>query len=184
MARLPLYKIMQLDIDDIMKMTKKELLPIVKTIGKSANYRAKQVKRYDTPAYRLFEDSGGKIDVYGKTPLSQLRKDFKRGTKFLKSKTSTVKGYKELQNKLYGQFGNKLTDEDKSKIWEIYRKIEEGDYVGNKMYGSSETLKDIITLYNMGKNDEEIIENMFLKLQDNYEESELPWDEFEDNPFD
>ena len=123
-------QLLDLDVSDWMKFKKQDMLKALKTLEKQTSTRYKNVSKYSTPAYNYLKESGGELNFSGKDSLNKLRNDFKRSTKFLKSKTSLVKGYKELEKKLYGEFSGKLTDTDKSKIWEIYRKIEQGDLHG------------------------------------------------------
>lgn len=176
-------QLLDLDVSDWMKFNKNDMLKALKTLDKQVTLRYNNVSKYNTPAYNYLKESGGNLNLSNTDTLNKLRNDFKRTTKFLKSKTSLVKGYKELEKKLYGEFSGKLTDLDKSKIWEIYRKIEQGDLHGTKLYGSDKAVQDVINMYYGNMSEEDIIQTMFDKFEENYEESEMPWEFVDDTPF-
>lgn len=184
--KLTIKSLLSLDVEDWMKFNKQQMFKALKKLEKQTNTRYKNTKKYNTPAYNMLLKSGGDLNVSAEDSLAKMRKDFKRATKFLSSKTSTIKGYKDMEKKIYGSYSGKLTNEDKKLIWETYRKIEEGDLVGVKLYGSDKLLTDVINKFNSNIPLEQIIDEAFSEFKDIYENTESPWDDIifdEELPF-
>lgn len=152
-------------------MNEKELKKSVQELQKVVNKRYDTLKKYNSPAYESLKESGGKIATKGKG-LNQLRNEFKRARNFLQSKTSTVSGYFELQEKLYGKLEfdkeRDLTDEEKKAFWKAYRKMNEENPAAINRYGSTHLIEDTLSKYK--SNDEDyILEQMREDLKEFYE---------------
>lgn len=83
---------------EIKKYDRNNLARIVTKLNSAANKRLKRLKEagYNTPAMRAAKvDKGAKLSVAGKN-LKQLRAEYIRVSLFLKSTTSTQKGYKKF----------------------------------------------------------------------------------------
>lgn len=96
-----------LSATQIKQYDRKNLAKIVTKLSSAANKRVKQLEGhgYNTPALRK-ASKGGHFGVKGKN-LKQLRSEYKRVSGFLKSETSTVKGYKSFLNRLSKKFKEK-----------------------------------------------------------------------------
>lgn len=81
----------------INKMDESTLRAVVTRLSSAANKRIQRIedKGITTPATREAERGGGRFSAKGKN-LNQLRSEYKRVKSFLKSETSTLKGYKDF----------------------------------------------------------------------------------------
>lgn len=103
---------MQLDVEDVMKLSRKDLSKVVRQMGDAAHKRIARLREagVNSPALRSFNrdvvqstvvdgkrittvGSKGEISVKSLS-VNQLRAEWKRAYKFLSSKTSTVGGAK------------------------------------------------------------------------------------------
>lgn len=87
-------QLMRLRPSTISKMDAATLGKVVTRLSSAANKRARRIaaKGISTPATRQMERSGGKFSSKGKD-INELRTEYKRVKSFLKSETSTIKGY-------------------------------------------------------------------------------------------
>ena len=100
-------KLTNLSATQIKQYDRKNLAKIVTKLSSAANKRVKNLEElgYNTPALRK-ASKGGNFGSKGKN-LKQLRSEYKRVSSFLKSETSTVKGYKSFLNRLSKKFKEK-----------------------------------------------------------------------------
>ena len=100
-------KLTNLSATQIKQYDRKNLAKIVTKLSSAANKRVKRLEKsgYNTPALRQ-SYRGGHFGSKGKN-LKQLRSEYKRVSSFLKSETSTVKGYKSFLNRLSKKFNEK-----------------------------------------------------------------------------
>ena len=100
-------KLTNLSATQIKQYDRKNLAKIVTKLSSAANKRVKRLEKYgyNTPALRQ-SYRGGHFGSKGKN-LKQLRSEYKRVSSFLKSETSTVKGYKAFLNRLSKKFNEK-----------------------------------------------------------------------------
>ena len=119
-----------LDMLEFSRMSRAELSRVVSRLSSAANKRMKRIeeKGYKhNPAYKSAEKSGGKFGAKGKT-LNQLRSEYMRVTRFLQAKTSTVKGYKQVQIEAAKRIGIPddvtISENDWSDFWDFYNKVE------------------------------------------------------------
>lgn len=96
-----------LSATQIKQYDRKNLAKIVTKLSSAANKRVKRLEKsgYNTPALRR-SYRGEHFGSKGKN-LKQLRSEYKRVSSFLKSETSTVKGYKAFLNRLSKKFNEK-----------------------------------------------------------------------------
>lgn len=87
-------QLMRLRPSTISRMDAATLGKVVTRLSSAANKRARRIaaKGISTPATRAMERSGGKFSSKGKD-INELRTEYKRVKSFLKSETSTIKGY-------------------------------------------------------------------------------------------
>ena len=100
-------KLTNLSATQIKQYDRKNLAKIVTKLSSAANKRVKRLEKsgYNTPALRQ-SYRGRHFGSKGKN-LKQLRSEYKRVSSFLKSETSTVKGYKAFLNRLSKKFNEK-----------------------------------------------------------------------------
>lgn len=101
-----------LKVSDILQMTESKLQSysvseqreIVSRVASAANKRLKnlQAKEVITPATIRLQQSGGKISVKGKSG-DDLINEFNRAKRFLKSKTSSITGWKKEVKRVENQ---------------------------------------------------------------------------------
>lgn len=98
-------QIMNLTQRDLEKMTDAELRKAVSTLRSTARKRAERVKKAGvfkkgSPAVKELDRGGGLRTVATLKERSEIINEWKRYKKFLKAKTSTVKGAREYKKKL------------------------------------------------------------------------------------
>ena len=100
-------KLTNLSATQIKQYDRKNLAKIVTKLSSAANKRVNQLEEhgYNTPALRK-ASKGGRFGTKGKN-LKQLRSEYKRVSSFLKSETSTVRGYNSFLNRLSKKFKEK-----------------------------------------------------------------------------
>ena len=90
--------IMDMGIEDFSNLTKPQLREAVSRLASAANKRLKRISRDDiiSPAQMEAVDSGGKFSTRGKSEI-ELQVEFRRVSNFLRDKTSTVTGARQLE---------------------------------------------------------------------------------------
>ena len=99
----------RLSSSEIKKFDRANLARIVTRLNSAANKRLKRLEKagYSTPAMRSAKvGNGKKFSVEGKS-LKQLRAEYIRVSNFLKSATSTKKGYKKFLRNMKKSFENR-----------------------------------------------------------------------------
>lgn len=141
-------ELLNIDIADFNKMSRKELSKAVSTLGATANKRLKsfETKGIKSPATSALSKSGGKISAKGKN-INQLRAEYVRAKNFLTAETSTIKGYKQNQRDVIEQLGlegvDELTEKQFNKLWQAYEILKErSPEISNKRFKYS-VLQDI-----------------------------------------
>ena len=117
----------RLRYETVNSMTERELKDAVIKMGNTINRRLKGFEKRDevSPAAYNLLDSGGKISVRGKD-VNQLRAEYIRARDFLKSKTSTQKGYYNTLDRIkYGlhKEGIDLTRRQVMDVLKTYTKV-------------------------------------------------------------
>lgn len=98
---LKIPDIMGFSEEKLMSYTSTQQREIVSRLASAANKRLRNLERkgYETPASMRVEYSGGKISVKGKSG-TELINEFNRAKRFLKSPSSTIKGWKKQVEKI------------------------------------------------------------------------------------
>lgn len=129
---LSIQDIIDLNIDEVMSMSKSELKKVTSRLVSASNKRLRRLKgdkskmgKY-SPVYRKQQFS-----VKGKN-LNEVRKEFASMKRFLTSKTSTLRGWKLYRREVEIRLGGKLPKNMESKYWRVYRKFSEVNYGGLK----------------------------------------------------
>ena len=101
--------LIHLSATEIKGYDRQNLARIVTKLNSAANKRVTRLEKagYNTPAMRAAKvDKGQRFSVAGKN-LKQLRAEYIRVSNFLKSETSTKKGYKRFLKNIQTAFSNK-----------------------------------------------------------------------------
>ena len=90
--------IMDMGIEEFSNLTKPQLREAVSRLASAANKRLKRVSKDDivSPAQIEAIESGGKFSTKGKSEI-ELQVEFRRVSNFLRDKTSTVTGARQLE---------------------------------------------------------------------------------------
>lgn len=102
-------QLVHLSATQIKGYDRQNLARIVTKLNSAANKRVTRLEKagYNTPAMRAAKvDKGERFSVAGKN-LKQLRAEYIRVSNFLKSNTSTKKGYKSFLKKIQKSFSDK-----------------------------------------------------------------------------
>lgn len=165
--------ILNIDINDLNRMTKKQLSTVVSRLSKLANQRIHRLEQTETgilsPAYHHIEKRGENFGVKDKT-LNQLRNEYTDVKKFLNMKTSTVSGWNKVRKETYNRIGVNFEGIDEKRFWNLYRKLEELDYGSVQNVGSTTTQR--MLRQEMEQNsgdDDDILSVMEKRLTGEYE---------------
>lgn len=122
--------IVNMDTSDLMRLSKNELNQVLKDVNRATSRRTRDLRKSrktrQSPAYRGLQESGGTINTSDQQTINQMRKEFFRGQKFLKAKTSTVTGTKKYIKKMQSITGQASIDKN-AQFWDIFYKF-------NQMY--------------------------------------------------
>ena len=203
--------LLNLDIRDVQKMTRNELAKAVSTLGSAANKRVKRQieKDISSPAVRGFVRAGGLEPVNGEFKLAkggyntkdmgngvtkvsalisvkgkninQLRSEYVRAKTFLNAKTSTIKGFKQVQKEFETRIGGKLTTDEQKDFWSAYNKLSELEPNFLKLFGSDrmqQYLRNEMT-QNPGRETDALVkvgkdrlEEMYRQIEEEYNSKE------------
>lgn len=135
-------ELLNLSSRDVAKLTRQELARVVSQLASAGNKRLRRLETTpmgtESRPYKTAMEAG-KFSVAGKNQ-GQLQNEFKRVSEFLKSKTSTVSGWKAEKAKVYKRIGGKFDSEEAEKaFWRAYRGIAKSEKALHKSYGSTET---------------------------------------------
>ena len=165
--------LLNIDINDLNRMTKKQLLEVVRQLSKTANQRIYRLEQMKTgtlsPAYNHVEKRGENFSVKGKT-LNQLRNEYADVKNFLKMKTSTVSGWNKVRKETYNRIGTDFAGVDEVRFWNLYRKLEELDYGSVQNVGSTTTQRMLRQeLEQNSGDDDDILSAMEKRITGEYE---------------
>lgn len=93
--------IMDMGIEEFSNLSKSQLREAVSRLASAANKRLKRVSKDDivSPAQIEASESGGKFSTKGKSEI-ELQVEFRRVSNFLRDKTSTVTGARQLEDEV------------------------------------------------------------------------------------
>lgn len=184
--------ILNMDIDKLSRMNRRELAKVVSQLSSSANKRLRRLEQQgltDSYAYNKAQTVGD-FSVKGKN-TNQLRKEFARVRDFINSKTSSVKGYKKflgevstrvsggnksIGKKVYGDLGLR------KQFWSVYNRVKESypSLFGSK--GDSTRMQELIALIladNADKSDDDIMNIVRENINNLYEKTEADFEKRE-----
>lgn len=122
-------KLLEISIKDFNKMTEPELRRTVRSLNRIANQRLRRANAagVKTPATEGARRSGGVFTTRNKN-LNELRAEFRRVSNFLTSKTSTIKGFKQVKKETVQSLKERGVDIDAETLDEtlsVYEELKE-----------------------------------------------------------
>ena len=127
-------QLLELDIRDFNRMTKKELKQAVRTLSYTANrrLRAFEAEGEESPATRYAQESGGMFTGYQKDTVNDLRAEFMRAKGFIEAPTSTLEGWEDIKASTIATLEDKhgiedFNEEDWDRVWKAYERLKETD---------------------------------------------------------
>jgi hypothetical protein len=132
-----------------------------------------QAQNESSPALIRAMESGGNFSVKGKS-LDELKKEFMRVKSFLQDKTSDLKRWKKLKNKLKESLGKSgiVIDENKvGKVIHIYEEIRKKNPEVSakefkyKIFETIQTMPDDISINQQIENIADNLENIYLETK-------------------
>lgn len=121
---------------NVAEMTRNEIAKECRRYFDMANKRIKRLENSGlmSPALHAVMKEG-KFYAKGKD-LNQLRHEYSRVMAFLNMSTSTVAGARQYESHITNIMGGKLTDKQKSTLFDAFRRIKEVSPAGLMSYGS------------------------------------------------
>ena len=120
------FRNLDLSTRDMQRVVRNAFAQITSRLVSTANKRIRQLGKTEigrtSPAYIQYMKHG-KLSVRGKN-YNQLRNLFKTTKQFLKYKTSTTQGWKEVRERVEEEIGE-MTQWETKKFWKTYRELEE-----------------------------------------------------------
>lgn len=186
---LSIEDIMNIDFDELNKLSRSDLARLTSRLTSTANKRIKRLLKSDvneiSPALSSISQRLGKgkdtafFSVKGKD-VNQLRNEFARVKYFLNLKTSSITGTKKLKKETYKRLGiNELADDWSSaknkRFWKLYRDIVKrkgGEEQVNEFYGSDNIQQLLVSKFKWKRKNDDILNEMELELQSLYEENQ------------
>lgn len=165
---MTLQQIIDMEMDDLMRLSRADLAKLTQTVAKNVERRAKNVAKNvpESPALRSLEQSGGAKITTREKDLNALRSEFIRGVNFLQSKTSSVKGAKAFRSRMreIAAGDRPMTPTQEKAFWSAIGKfIEAFGPETVKQFGSDQLFDQIRTeIANEGNTDpDEIISALY-----------------------
>ena len=171
---------------DVNSLGEKDLRAVATRLVSASNKRIRRLAKASggkfSPAYTRIEKMGRMFSVKGKD-ISGLRAEMAQMRSFLKLKTSTVKGWKKVQKYISQRFGGRMSDTQMSTFWSVYRKLEEsmGGVIGSVFDDSDKIQKMLYDEMSTGDSEDDIIERMIRKMDEEYDRIMQQEDEEDDN---
>lgn len=158
---------------DVNSLGERDLRAVATRLVSASNKRIRRLAKASggkfSPAYARIEKTGRMFSVKGKD-ISGLRAEMAQMRSFLKLKTSTVKGWKKVQKYISQRFGGRMSDTQMSTFWSVYRKLEEsmGGVIGS-VFDSDKIQKMLYDEMSTGDSEDDIIERMIRKMDEEYD---------------
>lgn len=184
---LSIQDIINLEWNDVSKLTRKELSVVTSRLVSATNKRLRRLEASslgESPAYKslLTRTGESRLSVKGKKQ-GQLQRVFSEAKHFLTLKTSTIGGYKKVIKNIKSSISSRLDRDissiDVSKLYSTLHKGQEMGLIDMRGSKGSENAVNYITEIlerNPNKTIDEIIDNIEDWYQNMYEE-EFDYDE-------
>lgn len=176
-------QLLNLTHDILNSLTEKELRRYVQQLASAGNKRLKRFsdKNISTFATVAVDRSGGKFSTAEKN-LNELRSEYLRIRKFFNSKTSTIKGYRDVIKRgvaALEETGIVINEDDYANIWTIYERIK-ARHPEIENLGMKYKILEMINEYmSDGVDPEDIIDYISANFNDIYEDQERRSQEFD-----
>ena len=192
---LSIKDIINMDWEDVAKLTRKELATLTSRLVSASNKRLRRLEKSDyigeSPAYRSVRARTGdtRFSVKGKSH-GQIERTFKEAKHFLTLKTSTLSGYKSVlknvRETINTKIGRRVTDMDVSKLFNTLHKAQELGLVDKRGSKGSELAVGFI-IDMLERNPDKSVDDMlsdFDEYASNLYEEEFTDDDEDDISFD
>lgn len=181
---LSIENILDLDMEDVAKLSKKNLSRLAGRIQSAANKRIKRLREKGVAEYSpaIIRSLGDRVkfSIKGKT-RNEILKEFKAIRRFLQAKTSSLSGFKAYKKRIEAKIKQPIDNERMKEMFKIFRKYREGNIglflrinslMKQKNYGSEQAEKFIAEELKKGKKEDDIMKNLDDRLHDIYENLE------------
>lgn len=150
---LKINTILNMDWNDINKLSRTDLSQLTSRVVSVANKRIKRLEKTRLGkmsfAYQQYEKQGRKFSVRGKN-TGQLKNELANAMRFVRYKTSSVKGWTEyrvnMEERISGATDGESNDWSTrtwKKFWKVYRRFEES-HGGTFKKGDSARFQEFI----------------------------------------
>ena len=150
---LKLDSILNMNWDDINKLSRTELAQLTSRVVSVANKRIVRLEKTklgkQSFAYQTYKEQGRKFSVRGKN-TNQIKNELSNAMRFVRMKTSTVKGWTEYREQMEKRLSDATDGESInwsnrtwSKYWKVYRRFEES-HGGKFKKGDSDRFQQFI----------------------------------------
>lgn len=162
---------------EFLKLTKPQMRSVVSKLADAANKRLWRFSKagIETPAFYKAWESGGVFTTKGKD-LNALRSEYMRVKGFLESKTSTQKGWKDVQSRTIStlqQSGVDVRKGDFNIMWKMYNRLKAMDPNVSTNMLKYRVLREVSdSLVDRKSTPEEIVDRIASRLDELYEEQE------------
>ena len=151
---LKITDIMNMSWDDLNSLSGADLRKITGRLVSASNKRIRRLEQTSRGkssfAYQKVEERGRKFSTRGLN-TNQVRTEFANARRFLKMKTSTVKGWNEYRSSVEERLTKTLdvdelgwSEKTESKFWKVYRRFEE-QHGGKFKKGDSDQIQQMLT---------------------------------------
>lgn len=191
---MSIQDILNLEFEDIQKLTRKELAVVTSRLVSATNKRIRRLEKSDlgeSPAIRSLKERTGedRLSVKNKKQ-GQLQKVFTEAKHFLNLKTSTISGYKKvvknIRKSVAQRTGKDISEVDISKLYSTLHKAQEMGLIdGRGSKGSEYAVNQIVDIleHNPDKSIDEVIDDINDWYSEMYEEDFTDYDEEDDDIF-
>ena len=150
---LKINDILKMSWSDIEQLNRNELSKLTSRVTSVANKRIvrleKATRGTSSFAYQQYENQGRKFSVKGKN-VNELRNELSNAMRFVRYKTSTVKGWNQYREDVEERISDvtdgeslEWSDRTWSKYWKVYRRFEES-HGGTFKKGDSDRIQKFI----------------------------------------
>ena len=150
---LKINDILKMSWSDIEQLNRNELSKLTSRVTSVANKRIvrleKATRGTSSFAYQQYENQGRKFSVKGKN-VNELRNELSNAMRFVRYKTSTVKGWNKYREDVEERISDvtdgeslEWSDRTWSKYWKVYRRFEES-HGGTFKKGDSDRIQKFI----------------------------------------
>lgn len=171
--------LLNLGYDEFSELDERQLRKVVKQIADTAN---KRIQRIEKAGYKIRRST---FTAKGKN-LNQLRREYVRLKDFFGSSTSSISEIKYTEKKTreaLKQRGINISTKDYKTFWRAYEKLKELDPSIENEKMKYKILDDIAQELKQGNNIDDIVSNIYDRIEDIYESANEAENDFDMNDF-